>query len=64
MAWRDLRHPNVLPLLGVTMAEDMFVVVSEWMEGGNINEFLRANDNADRFGLVRIPSKVLIPTCP
>jgi len=46
------------------MAEDRLVVVSEWMEGGNINEFLGANVNVDRFGLVRFSSKVLISTCP
>ena len=52
VAWRTFRHPNVLPLLGATMAENRFVMVSEWMEKGNINEFLRANVDADRLGLV------------
>ena len=51
MAWSTLRHPNVLPLLGVTMAEGRLVMVSEWMVNGNINEFLR-NNCADRLELV------------
>ena len=53
--WKTLRHPNVLPLLGVTMSEDplRFVMVSEWMENGNINQFLRRVD-ADRLKLVRV----------
>ena len=41
MTWNALRHPNVLPLLGVTMTENLFVVVLEWMVKGNINEFVK-----------------------
>lgn len=50
--WRTLRHPNVLPLLGVTMIDRRFVMVSEWMDNGNINEFLKNNADADRVELV------------
>lgn len=53
MTWRSLDHPNVLPLLGVTMDETRFVMVSEWMENGNINEFLEKNPDVDRLNLVR-----------
>lgn len=53
MAWRALCHPNVLPLLGVTMTGSQFVAVSEWMAKGNISEFVKADVNADRLGLVR-----------
>ena len=52
MTWGTLRHPNVLPLLGVTMGETQFVMVSKWMVKGNINEFVRADLKADRLGLV------------
>lgn len=52
MIWNALRHPNVLPLLGVTMTETRFVMISEWMSKGNINEFAKANPNADRLDLV------------
>jgi len=52
VGWRSLRHPNVLPLLGVTMTSDRLVMVTEWMANGNINEFLKANINADRLELV------------
>lgn len=52
MGWSALRHPNVLPLLGVTMAGGRFVMVSEWMINGNINEFLGNNRGADRLELV------------
>jgi len=29
-----LRHPNILPLLGVIMTKNQFAVVSEWMTTG------------------------------
>ena len=58
-----LRHPNILPLLGVTMSENRFVMVSEWMVRGNINDFVKADPDADRFGLVCFSFEVLISTC-
>lgn len=57
MGWKALHHPNVLPLLGVTMTEDRLVMVSEWMANGNINEFMKGDINADRLGLVCFSSK-------
>lgn len=52
MVWRALYHPNVLPLLGVTVTEDQLVAVSEWMMGGDIMEFVKMNVDVDRLGLV------------
>ena len=52
MTWNSLRHPNVLPLLGVTMSYKHFAMVSEWMTNGNVNEFIKANRDANRFELV------------
>ena len=57
MAWRTLRHPNVLPLLGVTMTETRLVMVSEWMVNDNIMKFTKANVNVDRLGLVCFRSR-------
>ena len=57
MTWKTLRHPNVLPLLGVTMTETRFVMVSEWMEKGNINEFVKENAEMNRLVLVRLCSR-------
>lgn len=51
MIWKMLRHPNVLSLMGVTMMENRFVMVSEWMENGNIIQYLEKLD-ADRVQLV------------
>jgi len=58
--WNYLRHPNVLPLMGVTMTEAQFAMVSEWMVNGNINDFVRAHPDADRLGLVCHPFKILL----
>ena len=30
----------------------LFAMASEWMVNGNINEFINANENVDRFELV------------
>jgi len=62
VAWGALRHPNVLPLLGVTISEDRFVMVSEWMVGGNINEYVKAHPGVDRLEFVCFFLKALIFT--
>ena len=59
VAWKHLRHPNVLPLLGVTVSKHRFAMVSEWMENGNIIEFAKKDKPVNRAELVRRPS---IPT--
>ena len=59
--WRFLRHPNVLPLLGVSMSENRFAMVSEWMPNGNINQFVKAHPEVNRLGLVRPPFATLHP---
>jgi len=52
VTWRALRHPNVLLLMGATMGERLFAMVSEWMVNGNIVEFVEAHWEANRFELV------------
>ena len=52
VGWKTLRHPNVLPLVGVTMTKNKFVMVSEWMENGNINMFVKKYPDANRLRLV------------
>ena len=52
VTWKHLRHPNVLPLLGVTVSESRFAMVSKWMEHGNINEFVEKNPHVNRTELV------------
>ena len=52
--WRSLRHPNILPLIGVSMSENRFAMVSDWMANGNINEFVKAHPRTDKSGLVGV----------
>ena len=59
VSWKALRHPNVLPLLGVIMTETESSMVSEWMPNGNINQFVAAHRDANRFELVRSLFKLL-----
>jgi serine/threonine protein kinase len=59
MTWKFLHHPNLLPLLGVTMSSKHFAMVSDWMFNGSINEFIKANRDANRFELVGAPSRPL-----
>ena len=40
VAWKHLQHPNVLPLLGANVKNQRFAMASEWMDHGNINEFI------------------------
>jgi serine/threonine protein kinase len=56
VAWKHLRHPNILPLLGVTVSEHRFAMVSEWMENGNIIEFVGKDKHVNRTELVRCTS--------
>ena len=50
--WRFLLHPNVLPLIGVTMTETRFAMISDWMVNGNIGDFVRMHPNVNRIRLV------------
>ena len=45
------------------MTENQFVLVSEWMANGNINEFVKANPDADQLGLVRSSFNASTLTC-
>jgi len=48
--WKRLTHPNVLPLLGVTIFP--LQLISIWMSGGDLPEYIEKHSNADRLRLV------------
>ncbi|KEP45443.1 eukaryotic translation initiation factor eIF2A [Rhizoctonia solani 123E] len=50
--WSKMRHDNIHQLLGVIVFKDQYLgMVSEWMDNGNLHEYLRRNPNADCFQL-------------
>ena len=59
ITWKSLQHPNVLLLLGVIMAGAKFAIVSNWMANGNINQFVKAHQDANWFELISPPLKFL-----
>ena len=50
---KTLRHPNVLPPMGVTMGNHQLAIASESMTNGNINEFIQVHRDANQLELVR-----------
>ena len=58
--WKRLQHPNIVPLLGIT--PDPLQLISEWMPGGDLRDFIKKHPGADRLGLVGVPPVVLDPT--
>ena len=59
MTWKSLRHQNVLPLLGGMMCKNRLAMASEWMENGDVNKFIKAHKDVNRFELVGFQYSVL-----
>ncbi|CAE6478282.1 unnamed protein product [Rhizoctonia solani] len=50
--WSKMDHPNIHRLQGVIMLRGQYLgMVSEWMDNGNLHEYLRKHPDADRFKL-------------
>ncbi|CAE6493239.1 unnamed protein product [Rhizoctonia solani] len=50
--WSRMNHPNVHQLMGVIMFKDQYLgMVSEWMDNGNLHEYLRKHPSADCYQL-------------
>jgi serine/threonine protein kinase len=47
VAWKHLRHSNILPLLGATLRDHRLCLISEWMDQGNINQYLRLREHRE-----------------
>ena len=50
VVWKHLTHPNIVPLLGVTI--DPPQLISDWMSGGNLMEYIANHPDTDRISLV------------
>jgi len=60
IGWKYLSHPNILPLLGVSVSVDprCFRILTEWMPNGNVMQYAKSNREANRLRLV-IPFIIL-----
>ena len=56
--WKHLKHPNIVPLFGATITP--FRLISRWMSGEDLSSYVRENPDADRLGLVGVPSVMAI----
>jgi len=52
ITWKNLNHPNILPLLGVDTSISPLSTISEWMEYGSLRDYLVHFPNAPRSKLV------------
>lgn len=52
--WKHLTHPNIVPLLGITLTP--LQLISAWMPGGELKEYVTSHPDMDRLGLVGAPS--------
>ncbi|KIK68198.1 hypothetical protein GYMLUDRAFT_154178, partial [Collybiopsis luxurians FD-317 M1] len=57
LVWRQLQHPNILPLLGVNIDifHPSFCLISPWMDNGDIITFLKRNPQHGLPSVVRAP---------
>ncbi|CAE6420256.1 unnamed protein product [Rhizoctonia solani] len=50
--WSKMQHPNIHQLQGVIIFREQYLgMVSEWMENGNLHEYIRKQPKADRYQL-------------
>lgn len=59
MAWKRLKHKNIVPLLCITV--NPCQLVSEWMPGGDLKEYIGNHPTVNRLGLVSVPPLVIVP---
>ena len=48
--WNRLDHPNIVPFKGVTLTP--LQLVSEWMSGGELRDYLKKHPDANPISLV------------
>ena len=57
--WKHLKHPNIVPLMGVTLTP--LQLISDRMSGGEMSGYIKKHPDVDRLKLVGVPPVVFIP---
>ena len=63
VVWKQLVHDNIVPFTGVTL--DPFQIVSEWMPGGDLTDYINANPHTNHVklvSLVSVPRNASLPS--
>ena len=60
VVWKRLKHKNIVPLICVSVTP--FQLISEWMPGGDLTEYVGKHPEADRLSLVSVPPAPLDAT--
>ena len=65
LIWKELSHPNVLPLLGIDLIarRPTCCLVSPWMKNGNVITFLKMNPDFNKSSLVNYRPFLLSKRC-
>ena len=50
--WKRLKHENIVPFIGITSTP--FQLISKWMDGGHLREYIGKHPGVSRLGLVSI----------
>jgi len=62
--WKRLKHRNIVPFFGITTTP--FQLISKWMPGRVLTDYVTRNPGADRRGLVGVRpvvfDRMLTPT--
>ena len=62
IGWKHLKHPNILPLLGVSMVANAsyFDILTEWMPNGNLMQYAKSHPEVNRLQLVSITTSTFL----
>ena len=58
--WKRLEHRNIVPFLGIT--PNPLQLISEWMPGGDLTEYIKNYPSADRLKLASTLVVMFHPT--
>ncbi|PCH37015.1 kinase-like protein, partial [Wolfiporia cocos MD-104 SS10] len=50
--WKHISHPNIVPYVAVALGEHQVYITNEWMNRGNVKQYLTQNPDANRRNLI------------